>query len=989
MSAFLDNDISADVKHLSNMVQDKQKQNILDGMGEAAKTVDDIKYLKTQKELYIDLHDDLLDFDGDEQKEEVSVDDEGKIVGELVIFGKTIFKNIGLDYFVQIDRVECMEFLEERLESITETEFVLDNKLNNIVRNLKVSYPVLDPYVQTQVNSCINENGLADMFNNDVLIERNLQTGDLMPSGIITDDGRNEYIFNDSYGTADDTVMDIVEQLDESGNIISSKLESSSKDSKDEPKRGKNYKKNKKKRARAKAKKREKAQLQVEKLSEVERAENEDEFLEMLQDMGIINKAQIDTKKQEAAEVKEGLGNNLPIIKEVDLKDIKILGPQMNEANGQVELPEYLKYTDPNKPAIAPNDILEYTDLINALESLDVKEVESDDGAVISDIVETELLPADVEYDYEKLNKYLIENDDEEMDLANMKFEEADLFHEDDFDITKLIVNTKKEALKEKINELLIENKYYKFDPNKVPSTKSILKNLEMDKSGSQDENKKTVAFASSLEIKEFENTKLFNKRNTFVNMAYYMNLDVPVEIEMDSITRKNTNYNKESITTIVFEEEEAQTDTLDMSEIDHILEETVNKLTGGDDLKNGNAESTFNHSASEKKEHVSRFKKDRESRKSKRNSLIFSELTNLDFTGSPLSEESATGVESTIIEHDLVVEEGFIDDNVETEEGDDSFNTIYLKSLQNENNFFSSTESEEEVKYEKNIFLEEESNFEENNEDDDDDEYDLGPIEEEEFNKNFEAKRKLKKDVKAEERLLDEMVESQYEFPEELIKAINEDKDIEVIQQPKIDFSQFRTTEEMAEAYNMDLYDDDYDEFSSKNYKQVEGMPIDYTDDGNKGYIIEKLKDFEGYNEQVELLKDDISTFIKNTTQAQFFSEEEDDDAPLMVDIIENELELDSSLNPPINSDVFEDDDVNYFSFNDENEYRLSESVLKEDISREYQRLKQNIIKKQELEATTSDITEHESRQFEPIDESGNPVKKSRFKQRRIKMNL
>ncbi|CAI8507920.1 unnamed protein product [Hanseniaspora opuntiae] len=195
-----------------------------------------------------------------------------------------------------------------------------------------------------------------------------------------------------------------------------------------------------------------------------------------------------------------------------------------------------------------------------------------------------------------------------------------------------------------------------------------------------------------------------------------------------------------------------------------------------------------------------------------------------------------------------------------------------------------------------------------------------------------------------------------------------------------------------MAEAYNLGLYDDDKDEFSNKNYQRVEGMVIDYTDDSHKGYIIEHVEDFKGYNEQVEILKDDIAEFIHDTQNLEKHvdSSENEEGDEVMLDIVEHDIEFTND----------DEDDVNYFHMNDLNDdYRLDEDVLREDISKEYQRLKQKIIqmqKSEEIEKLKSqeeavnDVLENEDpRQFEPLDEVGNPIKKSRFKQQRIKMSI
>ncbi|OBA26704.1 hypothetical protein HANVADRAFT_2530, partial [Hanseniaspora valbyensis NRRL Y-1626] len=616
------------------------------------------------------------------------------------------------------------------------------------------------------------------------------------------------YVFNDSYGTREDDIMEIIEQLDESGNIISSNVSTTiNGDKVDEPKRGKNYKKNKKKRARAKAKKQEKRLKEEMELKKSETGVKshmkDDQFYEMLEDMGIINQQSKNnaTENREPDVLEKEIPKDLPIIKEVDIKDIQILGPRVNSENGQVEVPDYLKYNDPTKPAIDPKDIMEYTDLIKALENVEMNEEEGgeeggeggeggeEEDIVVNDIVETELLPAEIEYDYEKLNKYFVEDNDyffdndKEVDLSNLKFDKEDLFDEEEFDIKALMAQGKKESLKDKIEEILIESKQhmlkYQTDIEKI-ETKSILK-VTNDKS--EDNVKKSVSFASSLQIKEFENTKMFNKRNTFVNMSYYMNLDGPIEIELDTVTQRNTDLNKISILidndTVEEVEEEAQTETLDISEINKIMEETANKLTGGDDLTNDINNNYSEEDNSSNKEKVSRFRKDRQSRKSKRNSLMFSEMT--DFAIKDIIVENndnydEPAIEPTIIEHDFVVENDFVDSQMDQnededeEEGDESFNTIYQKSLQNGNNFFTDGELEEGREYAENIFLEQESEFLENEIEEDgiEEEFDLGPVEDEEFEKNFEAKKKIKEQTDAEERALNEMVHSEYEFPEE-----------------------------------------------------------------------------------------------------------------------------------------------------------------------------------------------------------------------------
>ncbi|SGZ37916.1 uncharacterized protein HGUI_00116 [Hanseniaspora guilliermondii] len=977
----MDNDILT----FTELMEKRQRDGTVENINAITKTTDDSKYLTEQYELYNELIEQLKselelsnqnDFIHPNSIPDDDVIDDGRVVGEFIISESHIFRNIGMDLFIPMETSPCIDFLKDRLVTMKETEFILENKLNNLVRNLKISYSILDPDLKDLADACIEHNNLQKMFNEDILIEKNLQTGDLMPAGIIT--GDDDYVFNDEYGIDNNDpngIMEIVEELDNNGNTIVSKVLQANditKIKQNESKQGKNYKKNKKKRDRLKAKKqriKQEQQALDAQLKEVK------EMNEQIKDQKEPVHEDSSTKDQ-----KEFIPD-IPIIKEVDLKDIKILGPKRNLESGNVEVPEYLKHTNPNKPAIAKEDLLDMNDLVAALEDMEVvdeeliKEEEDDD--LVTDVTESDMILQDIHYDYEKLNKYLVEDEEE----INLNFDEEDLYDESEFDVSKIIAESKTDSL---------SNRFEKFTkdinrprPSNDIDYKPILKkNIGSTVINTNKQTKKTVSFANNLQIKEFENHKLFNRKNTFSNMAYYMYLDQSIEIEMDEVTISNTNKNK-AVNENGDEEEELQTECLDISEVDDILSDTVKKLTGEDTIAmNDIIEKEIPEVVEEvvtPKKKMSRFKK--ESRRGKRNSLIFTESSEFNvFT----NDDDQNVTEELVIEKDVILEHS--DSNIyeEDEEGDESFNTLYQRSLEKTDSYFTEEELDEGREYAQNVILEHEEDY------DEDDEEDLGPVDEDEY----EAQKQNNEEKKKEEDDLQEILNKPYEFPEELIKAINEDKNIEVIQEPKVDYSQFRTTDEMAEAYNLGLYDDDKDEFTNKNYQRVEGMAIDYTDDTHKGYIIEHLEDFKGYNEQVEILKDDIAEFIHNTQnlEKQVDPSENDEGNEVMADIVEHDIEF-------TNEDE-DEDEMNYFHVNDLNDdYRLDEDVLREDISKEYQRLKQKIIKMQKSEEVeklknqeeaVNDVLENEDpRQFEPLDEVGNPIKKSRFKQQRIKMNM
>lgn len=963
-------------------MEKRQRDGVVENINAITKTTDDSKYLIEQQELYNELLQQLTtelelsnqnDFVHPNSVPDDDVIDDGRVVGEFIISESNIFRNIGMDLFVPMETSQCIDFLKERLITMEETKFILENKLNNLVRHLKISYSILDSDLKDLADACIVHNDLKKMFNEDILIEKNLNTGDLMPAGIVT--GDEDYVFNDEFGMDDHDssgIMEIVEELDVNGNTVVSKVVQANETAKpkhSENKQGKNYKKNKKKRDRMKAKK--------QKLKEEQLAL--DAQIKEVKDMNESANNQKEVASEDSSEKEHNDPSpDIPIIKEVDLKDIKILGPRKNLETGNVEVPEYLKHTDPSKPAIAKEDLLDMNDLVAALEDMEVVEeepMEEDNDEVVCDVTESDMILQDIHYDYDKLNKYLVEEDVE----INLNFDDEELYDESEFDVSKMIAESKTDDLSNRFEKFIIDYKQPKplLNAGLKPILKKIIGPTVID---SNKETKKSVSFANTLQIKEFESHKLFNRKNTFSNMAYYMYLDQSIEIEMDEDTITNTNKNK-IINEDGDEEEELKTESLDIDEVDDILSDTVKKLTGEDTVAiNDIIEKEVPEAVEEivtSKKKMSRFKK--ESRREKRNSLMFTESSEFNVFA---NEENQNVVEEFVIEKDVILEHSDSNTHAEDEEeADESFNTQYQRSLEKTDSYFTEEELDEGREYAQNIYLEQEEDY------DEDEEEDLGPVDEDEY----EAQKQNNEEKRKEEDDLQEILNKPYEFPEELIKAINEDKDIEVIQEPKVDYSQFRTTEEMAEAYNLGLYDDDKDEFSNKNYQRVEGMSIDYTDDSHKGYIIEHMEDFNGYNEQVEILKDDIAEFIHDTQNLEKhadLSENEGDE--VMVDIVEHEVEFTNE----------DEDDVNYFHMNDLNDdYRLDTDVLREDITKEYQRLKQKIIKMQkseELEKLKSqeeavnDVLEKEDpRQFEPLDEVGNPIKKSRFKQQRIKMNI
>ncbi|AJV24713.1 Bud27p [Saccharomyces cerevisiae YJM1443] len=147
---------------------------------------------------------------------------------------------------------------------------------------------------------------------------------------------------------------------------------------------------------------------------------------------------------------------------------------------------------------------------------------------------------------------------------------------------------------------------------------------------------------------------------------------------------------------------------------------------------------------------------------------------------------------------------------------------------------------------------------------------------------------------------------------------------------------------DDMVKAYSLGLYDDDLEE--------------------DPGTIVEKLEDFKEYNKQVELLRDEIRDFQLENQPVTM--EEEENDGNVMNDIIEHEFPESYT--------------------NDEDEVALHPDRLQEEVAIEYRRLKEATASKWQ----SSSPAAHTEGELEPIDKFGNPVKTSRFRSQRLHMD-
>lgn len=183
--------------------------------------------------------------------------------------------------------------------------------------------------------------------------------------------------------------------------------------------------------------------------------------------------------------------------------------------------------------------------------------------------------------------------------------------------------------------------------------------------------------------------------------------------------------------------------------------------------------------------------------------------------------------------------------------------------------------------------------------------------------------------------------------FPKEIIDKAEKES---VLQRPKVDYNALgEDLDNMARAYALGVYDDDLDD--------------------DPGMVLEKVTDFKVYNEQVEKLKNEIEAFkISNPLEQQTeHKTDSDEDGPLMTDITENDIP------------------ENYCKTSPQDDLALDSERLHESIAIEYSRLREVIASRAKPPSRSPDDDEH--KQIEPIDEDGQPIKQSRFRSQRFKL--
>ncbi|KAL6941902.1 hypothetical protein ACO0QE_003063 [Hanseniaspora vineae] len=1048
-------------------------------------------FLIEQKSLYTDLHNDLLDYvaQTDDSDSNTTNDDEystsknGKIIGELIISSKQIFKNIGYEYYEEIDREECIEFVSTKIKMIEKAIDQFESKIKEC-EDVLIDFDAFEK-INSNNDSLGNDGKLEktalDTKSLDVMgaefpvmdIREELdENGNVLSSSVkpVTPKNSSETAYlddkqNNNHNKASQEdkinrvndeyqdfpkpgIMEIREELDADGNVIKGDVFSAN-DQFMNPK-------NKDSKKSFQPQDKNSAEINKSNSLKADDLEENEEFYELLEDMGIIeNKAEYlnekynlnnnDTslekepqiveiiedndsvidgikenaeigrkeKEEEKAEQKEKEEDEQKVkeedeqkekeedepivqdIKEVDLGDIKILGTASSNK-------EYLKYTDPSKPAIDPKDLYTLEDIINKMDLASLESEEEEHEEEINDILKDKLsnnntLP---HLDYERFDKYFQDHDNTDDSDSDS---EASWENDSDLEYSVVPGTAASNAFQEQILKLR-QQKLQTQDNEETSQNivfKSILKKVVSSTSDEPANNKprkggkKSVGFAEDLDIVVVENMKEETRKNTFGMADYYgmsfsgMDYDnYPEDLEnsydsTDNIKEQSTDEALSNLLQIPVEENTGQSSIVENTDASSQKSEPI-------------------------KPKISKFKQNRLKRdKSKRNSMLMEN----DFS---LNEDLATGSKE-VIGSSSSGSKNLIDNFLETLESTslepDNVNAKQNGIEEHHNDaesFGVTTDIVERAPVEADIVLEGQPLSEDKS---------TPTISEKEkmkvFGKSFDSlskpsfEKKEKTNVneytasdeeqaneyqtsesdlekpldldvlKAAERLSSppaqeetasrdsQATDTSNNHHEEKAHEIQEDK-LEIIENPKVDYSQLNTMDELAQAYLMGLYDDDI-------VPQVGPYePAIDTAEG-PGFVVEKLDDFEEYNKTVEILKDEIDEFLieksnndeidENENDQMFEDAEENDEHTVMTDIIER-------------SDFNEEEC-------DAEDYPLQGHVLHEQIAKDYYTQRQKIIANQR--SFEQFDPNDKSKEYEPIDEHGNPVKTSRFKSSRI----
>ena len=754
-------------------------------------------FLSEQREHYIDIRSRLVRFINDNDDGEEEGEGQGMVFGDIIISTSKIYLSLGYEYYVEKTKEEAITFVDDKLK-------LMEDAIEQFNLKIEEAKKTLD-----NLNHMEDGNGIEeDEANNDE---------DFLPS------------------------MEIREELDDEGNVISSSVTPTTK-----------------------------------------------------------QPSQSNSKKEQTPAVgpkEKGLA------KEKKSKSFEEnLKGKLLKRNDEVK-----KKVQPSK--VDTENVYTFADLVQQMDQQD----ELEDGYIETD---------EINYDYDafensnfKVNEYNYEEDDEDED------EEEYLNHSiiPGFEAQSSFLQQIQRLRAQKQSQ---DHEREEGDVNK--SLKPILKKSSFAENSDKKQKKKQVGFASSLEIHEVENLKEENKRQmqSFAVPMYEAQESTGIANKMTSDEFDGDLFAK----------------MLGVQEADEVHEKYKEELINQERLE-GEA------SRSNRRTRVSRFRKDRASKKENTLSTFKQETTRSvenevvekePVVGDIIEKEPVVGdviekepavtdiVEREPVVGDIIEKEPTINDIVEKEpeinsksEFETPFKKKKLKSLQKPRSSKSMKK-----KFDPKIL----ENISDDDYDDDDD-----------GNKKL-LSNKSKNNT-----------DEQDKFPSKIqevsrsMAKTGATVGSEPVRITNVDYHALGgNLDDMVKAYSLGLYDDDLEE--------------------DPGTIVEKLEDFKEYNKQVELLRDEIRDFQLENQPVTM--EEEENDGNVMNDIIEHEFPESYT--------------------NDEDEVALHPGRLQEEVAIEYRRLKEATASKWQ----SSSPAAHTEGELEPIDKFGNPVKTSRFRSQRLHMD-
>ncbi|AJV22735.1 Bud27p [Saccharomyces cerevisiae YJM1356] len=774
-------------------------------------------FLSEQREHYIDIRSRLVRFINDNGDGEEEGEGQGMVFGDIIISTSKIYLSLGYEYYVEKTKEEAITFVDDKLK-------LMEDAIEQFNLKIEEAKKTLD-----NLNHMEDGNGIEeDEANNDE---------DFLPS------------------------MEIREELDDEGNVISSSVTPTTKQS-----------------------------------------------------------SQSNSKKEQTPAVgpkEKGLA------KEKKSKSFEEnLKGKLLKRNDEVK-----KKVQPSK--VDTENVYTFADLVQQMDQQD----ELEDGYIETD---------EINYDYDafensnfKVNEYNYEEDDEDED------EEEYLNH-------SIIPGFEAQSsFLQQIQRLRAQKQFQDHereegDVNK--SLKPILKKSSFAENSDKKQKKKQVGFASSLEIHEVENLKEENKRQmqSFAVPMYEAQESTGIANKMTSDEFDGDLFAK----------------MLGVQEADEVHGKYKEELINQERLE-GEA------SRSNRRTRVSRFRKDRASKKE--NTLsTFKQETTRSVENEVVEKEPVVGdiIEKEPVVGDVIEKEPVVGDVIEKEpavtdivEREPAVNDIVERKpvvgdiIEKEPTINDIVEKEPEINSK--------SEFE-------------TPFKKEKLKSLQKPRSSKSMKKKFDPKILENISDDDYDDDDDGNKKLlsnksknntdEQDKFPSKIQEVSRSMAKTGATvgsepvritnvdyhalggnlDDMVKAYSLGLYDDDLEE--------------------DPGTIVEKLEDFKEYNKQVELLRDEIRDFQLENKPVTM--EEEENDGNVMNDIIEHEFPESYT--------------------NDEDEVALHPGRLQEEVAIEYRRLKEATASKWQ----SSSPAAHTEGELEPIDKFGNPVKTSRFRSQRLHMD-